>query len=482
MLKKNIILHVSLAAGLGALSIVQPVQASTINQMEDKKHQVQQKRQEVESHINRSKTEISNLKGKQASVSVRIQNLTELINKTTVEINEKSKQIQQTNLEVEELKKEIIVIKERMEQREQLLKERARSMQESGGNADYLEVLLDSKSFGNFIERVSAVAAIMEADQEILRQQEADKQKLEYDQKMVETKLANLEKMMDELQQMKTKQKQQIVQLTELMKKLKTEEKEEHAHEMDLREQEELLSAQESSIQQAINLETKRQAELEEARKRAAEEARQRAAAAAKEQQRAKAQQEAEAKSREKSVEIKQPARAGSYQAPKREIAVRKQQAPAPRRERVQVQKQQASAPSPVISGGSFTRPAAGVLSSNYGARWGTTHMGVDIASGGYVPVVSAADGVVSRAYQSSSYGNVVFISHSINGQVYTTVYAHLQNYGVSTGQVVAKGQQIGVMGNTGQSTGQHLHFELHNGAWNAAKSNAVNPIGIVPF
>lgn len=45
------------------------------------------------------------------------------------------------------------------------------------------------------------------------------------------------------------------------------------------------------------------------------------------------------------------------------------------------------------------------------------------------------------------------------------------------SGAVVSKGQRIGTMGNTGDSYGQHLHFELHKGSWNAAKSNAVNPL-----
>lgn len=52
----------------------------------------------------------------------------------------------------------------------------------------------------------------------------------------------------------------------------------------------------------------------------------------------------------------------------------------------------------------------------------------------------------------------------------------------VNAGDVVSKGQRIGTMGNTGDSTGQHLHFELHKGPWNQAKSNAINPIGIVPL
>jgi murein DD-endopeptidase MepM/ murein hydrolase activator NlpD len=52
----------------------------------------------------------------------------------------------------------------------------------------------------------------------------------------------------------------------------------------------------------------------------------------------------------------------------------------------------------------------------------------------------------------------------------------------VSSGTVVKKGQQIGIMGNTGDSQGKHLHFELHRGGWNNSKSNAINPVGIVPM
>ena len=137
------------------------------------------------------------------------------------------------------------------------------------------------------------------------------------------------------------------------------------------------------------------------------------------------------------------------------------------------------------VSGGSFTRPAAGAVTSGFGYRsfnGGGFHYGVDIAKAGSVPVVAAADGVVNRSYLSSSYGNTVMISHSINGQTYTTVYAHLSSRTVGNMQAVSKGQVIGYMGNTGDSHGQHLHFELHRGAWNAAKSNAINPVGIVPL
>lgn len=68
-------------------------------------------------------------------------------------------------------------------------------------------------------------------------------------------------------------------------------------------------------------------------------------------------------------------------------------------------------------------------------------------------------------------------IVHTINGQTWETVYAHMRagSHRVSVGQQVKQGQVTGIMGNTGHSTGQHLHFELHKGRWNINKTNAVD-------
>src|SRR5699024_9079297 len=136
----------------------------------------------------------------------------------------------------------------------------------------------------------------------------------------------------------------------------------------------------------------------------------------------------------------------------------------------------------PSDSSGSFIWPASGYLTSGFGARGGSQHYGIDIGNataknGGDVPIVAAASGVVSRAYYSPSYGYVVFISHYVNGQEYETVYAHLKySPNVSNLEEVSQGQQIGIMGNTGYSTGPHLHFEVHRPEWNMSKSNAINP------
>ncbi|WP_317134999.1 murein hydrolase activator EnvC family protein [Bacillus changyiensis] len=130
-----------------------------------------------------------------------------------------------------------------------------------------------------------------------------------------------------------------------------------------------------------------------------------------------------------------------------------------------------------VPSSEGFIRPASGRFTSGFGGRSLGNHYGVDIANrGSGVPIYAAAAGTVYNARYSSSYGNVVFITHHINGQTYQTVYAHMSSLKVRSGQRVKQGQVIGTMGNTGRSYGQHLHFELHKGLWNNSKSNAVDP------
>ncbi|MFJ6414408.1 peptidoglycan DD-metalloendopeptidase family protein [Terribacillus saccharophilus] len=138
----------------------------------------------------------------------------------------------------------------------------------------------------------------------------------------------------------------------------------------------------------------------------------------------------------------------------------------------------------PQVTSGAFMRPATGDITSTFGIRWGTYHNGIDIGGGGRsnVQVVASADGVVVKSYLSSSYGNTIIIRHNIEGKQYETLYAHLASRKVSAGANVKKGQFIGYMGNTGQSTGMHLHFELHSPAWNSTKSGKLDPVKYVQF
>lgn len=117
--------------------------------------------------------------------------------------------------------------------------------------------------------------------------------------------------------------------------------------------------------------------------------------------------------------------------------------------------------------------PAEGVVSDVYGTRHGH-HKGIDIASEFRTPIHTVADGVVTKSYYSGTYGHVVFIKHENNLE---TVYAHLNKRKVIEGQTVKQGDIIGEMGNTGDSSGVHLHFEIHKEKWTYDKENAVNPV-----
>ncbi|MGE8204370.1 peptidoglycan DD-metalloendopeptidase family protein [Heyndrickxia sp. NPDC080065] len=116
--------------------------------------------------------------------------------------------------------------------------------------------------------------------------------------------------------------------------------------------------------------------------------------------------------------------------------------------------------------------PAEGEISDVFDSRGGV-HKGIDIAGKFKSSIFAVDDGEIVRSYYSESYGNVVFIHHS-NG--FETVYAHLSKRIVKDGQKVKKGDQIGLMGNTGHSTGNHLHFEIHKGEWTIEKENAIDP------
>ncbi|MGY1667767.1 peptidoglycan DD-metalloendopeptidase family protein [Geodermatophilus sp. SYSU D00696] len=108
-----------------------------------------------------------------------------------------------------------------------------------------------------------------------------------------------------------------------------------------------------------------------------------------------------------------------------------------------------------------------GRLTSSFGARWGKLHAGIDLAAPMLTPEYAAADGVVLEAGPASGYGNVVYIQHD-NGDV--TVYGHMEEILVQPGQVVRAGDTIALLGNRGQSTGPHLHFEVHVGGIDGQK------------
>jgi murein DD-endopeptidase MepM/ murein hydrolase activator NlpD len=114
--------------------------------------------------------------------------------------------------------------------------------------------------------------------------------------------------------------------------------------------------------------------------------------------------------------------------------------------------------------------PTEGRLTTCYCMRWGQMHWGLDLAAPLGTPIVAAADGVVLRAGPASGFGNAVYIQDA-DGNVH--IYGHMRYYDVRAGDVVHAGDQIAKVGNQGQSTGPHLHYEIHRGG---IEGRPINP------
>ncbi|MFB9931185.1 M23 family metallopeptidase [Amycolatopsis halotolerans] len=102
--------------------------------------------------------------------------------------------------------------------------------------------------------------------------------------------------------------------------------------------------------------------------------------------------------------------------------------------------------------------PAHGTFTSGFGARWGTSHLGIDIANSIGTPIYAASDGTVIQAGPASGFGLWVRVQLD-DGTI--QVYGHMNSFSVREGQKVKCGEQIAEIGNRGESTGPHLHFEV---------------------
>ncbi|KHF37811.1 murein hydrolase activator EnvC family protein [Halalkalibacter okhensis] len=415
--------------------------ASANSELRNKISDVEQERAENQAEAQKTQAELNKLEQEKKELTDEIQRIDHEVAETNQKVREKRAEIDEVTEAIEKLKEEIAILEERIAERDELLKERARSMYQSGGQVNYIEVILGAQSFSDFLDRVSALTVIAQQDRNILDAHIADHYALEEAKEQVEIELEKLEGHLAELETLMADLEAQRQQKDQVMSQLEQKEGELHSDLGALEDEAGILRAQEQALKQEL-------AEFEAAEKRKQEEA-------------AAAQAQA---SRSGSGGSSGGSSSGGSSGGSSQVH---------------------NAP-PVTNSG-FMRPATGTITSTYGPRasfGGRMHYGIDIGKNGRsgdVPVVAVQDGTVVRSYYSSSYGNTVIIAHQVNGQLVTTLYAHLENREVSNGQRVSKGQRLGLMGNTGQSFGAHLHFEVHEGGWNGAKSNAVDPLRYIP-
>lgn len=412
------------------------VSAASLKELQQQKKEADSKKSNLQQDINQKKSAITTNQSKIDDILGKIKELNQQIEKTNGEMNTVRNNIAETKKDIEKLRESIEDLEQKIEERDVVLRERARTLQTRGTSVSYVEVLLGASSFADFIDRFSTVTTLVEADRNIMRQQQADIDQLEEEKELVEDKLVKLEKQEAELKDLKAKLDGQKQQQNKLVDQLEAEQQKLSEEKTELEEEFHEVYEVSKELEGQIVAEQRRLAEvarkIEEERK---------AALAAQQQNNSGGSSSSSGNS---------------------------------------------SGNIPTVSAGSWTKPANGRYTSGFGWRKHPIqgimkqHRGIDIANSVGTPIVAASDGVVSKAGWMAGFGNVIMITHSINGQIYTTVYAHLSGINVSSGQQVSKGQRIGAMGNTGNSKGSHLHFEVHVGTFSGSGPSAVNPLRFV--
>lgn len=177
---------------------------------------------EIESKLNSANSEIRSLQEAMYSAQKQLEELEQFINSVRKEIEDKNQNMIETKQKIETFQKEISNLTERMESRSEILKERVSSYQESGV-IRYVDVLIGSKSFTNFIERAEAVAIIIGADRDIFREQQKDKELLEKAEDGMKSELLSIETLLTDLKEkekeLTEKQQEQTKSIVELQAK-----------------------------------------------------------------------------------------------------------------------------------------------------------------------------------------------------------------------------------------------------------------------
>ncbi|MGZ3120547.1 PcsB-like coiled-coil domain-containing protein, partial [Bacillus subtilis] len=202
------LITLGLASVIGTSSFLIPFTSKTASAetLDEKKQKIESKQSEVASSIEAKEKELTELQENQSKIEKELKDINDKALDTSNKIEDKKEENDKTKEEIKKLKKEIKETEARIEKRNEILKKRVRSLQESGGSQGYIDVLLGSTSFGDFISRATAVSSIVDADKDLIKQQEQDKAKLEDSEadlndklKEVQAALAKLETMQKDL-------------------------------------------------------------------------------------------------------------------------------------------------------------------------------------------------------------------------------------------------------------------------------------------
>ncbi len=224
---------------------------------------IKQERSEVQEGIQKADKDIQAVEAELTDLQEEIDRFEESIEYNQNMLEETEDDILQSEEDVAILEDEIAVVEEEIEKRFEVIKQRAAALQKSGGSFSYLEVIFDSKSFGEFIDRVVLVSKIVEADSNLLSEHQQDEEILEKKQSKVEEKLTELTDMKTELEGMQVLVVEQKEQSDLLKEELQDKRQSNIALKSDLQLEDSNLASQESAILNRIQQAERSQSEIQ---------------------------------------------------------------------------------------------------------------------------------------------------------------------------------------------------------------------------
>lgn len=224
--------------GLGSVFALPTAKADTISSQ----------RSAIQAQIQQANQEVTLVQDELAKLNEQLKRAEQAVIDNQNMISKTESDIAAANIEISKLEEEIASLKEAIDKRNRILKERARSYQETGGNVQYVDVLLGSTSFGDFVDRIGAVATIINADKDLMAKHEADVKQAEEKQASVESKLVELNNMKTELEGMQAQILEQKAQNDALREELKQKEAAGLSVKADLQQQDRNLAAQQAPI------------------------------------------------------------------------------------------------------------------------------------------------------------------------------------------------------------------------------------------
>lgn len=438
------------------------VQATSKEDLLKEQQEVESRLQETEQSQNQTSEKLVLTKQERKEAKARLDEVNSRLEDLASKIADQQAAVSVAKEELAIVTRAVGQTESKLRAQEKLIGDRLRSVQRDG-DVKYIEVLLDAKDFGDLISRFSTVSEIIKQDDGVLQTYQANVKQLTEQRSEQELVLGQLKKEQRKLLILQTRiiaeseiKRTLVVRLNSQVKQLQQEQFTKAEEAAILEDQQRLISRQLEELR-AAELKARQEAkERAEAAQRAAEAAAREAEAEAQRQ----AEQEAQAQKERNDTTTRPPAAS----------------------EPVTEAPSQPATPGPSTSVKPFLLPVTGYVSSPFGPRTNPLtgkserHTGLDLVNAKGTPIKAAAGGIVLRAGSATGYGNVVMITHLIDGKVWTTVYGHLDSVSVKAGQTVMPGDIVGKLGSTGWSTGPHLHFEIHRGEWAVGQPNAVDP------